>query len=285
MPVSRRHLLATAAAVTTSGLAGCSVSLSDERWTESEHIETVSTERRGNPRVVDLVVQLTEDHGATAFAVVDGVDRTVFQTSLRADQTVVRVPLENGVDAILQPISTLPTLDHELVVFDGETELSRQSWRPAIELEYSFELANEPDVDIANSLRIRISNSSDMRLQPLRAAIVSGFPTELHETDRVGSLSSTEPAWAVGGQTTTRLLADHPNLGSNLLAPPEGECVTEPQSIELEIAYEQVVDRISLAVSLGGEPRPYTAADGTSSVYCSQPTIDDWELTDRDLLL
>ena len=266
-------------------MAGCSVSVSEERWTESEHIERVTTERRGNPRVVDLVVELTADHGATTFAVVDAVDRPVFETPLRPDQTVVRVPLENGVDAILQPVARLASLDHELVVRDGETELARQSWRPTVAFGYELELLNDAAVDIANSLQITIRNNSDLRLQPLRAAIVSGFPTDVHNSDRVGSLTATDPAWAIGGQTTARLRANHPTLGSNLLAPPDGECFTEAQPIEVEIAYElPVIDLLTLDVALAGEPRPYDA-DGSPAVYCSQPTIESWELKSREFEL
>ena len=174
------------------------------------------------------------------------------------------------------------SLDFELVVYDGETELSRQSWRPTLDIDYGFELVNDSDVTTANSLRIMLRNDSDIRLTPLRAAIVEGFPTTVHDREEVGQLTSTTPTWAAGWESTYRLVTDNPDFGSNLLAPPEGECGIESQSIMLRIEYEQfVVDRIRLQVSLAGDPRQYRAPNGTASVYCSQPTIEAWELRER----
>ena len=285
-PISRRRAVTTLAGGVTTVLAGCAGRADSESEEDGEsgsrHIESITTERRANPRVVDLVVQLVADHGASRFVVVDGTGSVVFQTTLRASQRTVRVPLEDGVDAILQPVAAVETLDHEFVLYDGETELSRQAWRPTIALDYAFELGNDSDVEIANSLRITLRNDSDIRMRPLRAAIVAGFPTAVHDSERVGELAATDPTWAAGWESTYRLVADHPDLGSNLLAPPEGECGSGPHSITLRIEYEQfVVDRIRLEVSLGGEPRQYRAENGMASVYCSQPTVESWELVKR----
>jgi len=201
-----------------------------------------------------------------------------------ASVRTVRVPLEDGVDAILYPIAAVKSLDFELVVYDGETELSRQSWRPTLDIDYGFELVNDSDVTTANSLRIMLRNDSDIRLTPLRAAIVEGFPTTVHDREEVGQLTSTTPTWAAGWESTYRLVTDHPDFRSNLLAPPEGECGTDSRAVTLRIEYEEfVVDRLRLQVSLAGEPRPYRAANGTVSLYCSQPTITDWELRERTI--
>lgn len=284
-PLSRRQILSIGAAGLTTALAGCSGTASEGAG--RQYIESITTEQRANPRVVDLVVELVADHGATRVAVVDGTGNTVFQQPIRTDQRFVRIPLEDGVDAILHPIATVETLDHEIVLYDGEEVLTRNAWRPTIELDYAFELRNDSDVTTANSIRMTLRNESDIRMRPLRSYIAAGFPTEVHRTTEVGKIAPmpTTPTWAVSGESTYNIVADHPSLGTNLLAPPDGECFTESKRIELVVEYEQpLIDRIALTVSLAGDPRPYEGPDGAQSVFCSRPSIETWELIDRELL-
>jgi len=282
-PVSRRWVLGAAAAGVTTALAGCGRT-DTASASERTHISSISVERRANPRVVDLLVELVENHGATRLVVVTESDTAVFQTQLRAEQRFVRVPLEDGVDSILHPIATVKSLDHEIVLYDGETELERRPWRPRIDIDYEFALRNNSSVDIVNSIEITLRNNSDDPPRPLRAAVVDGFLTTVHEADRVGDITPQTPTWAAGWQETYFVVADRPEFGSNLLAPPGGECFTEPQTVELVIEYEQsITDRLSLTMGLGGDPRAVDGQTGNLSVYCSQPTIDSWELIDREI--
>ena len=281
--VSRRWVLGTAAAGVTSALAGCGRT-DTASASEMTHIASISTERRANPRVVDLLIELVDNHGATRLVVVTESDTSVFQTQLRPEQRFVRVPLEDGVDAILHPIAAVDSLNHEIVLYDGETELERQPWRPTIDIDYEFILRNNSSVDIVNSIEITLQNNSDIRLRPLRASIVDGFLTAVHEADRVGDITPQTPTWAAGWQETYLLVADTPAFGANLLAPPGGECFTDPQTVELVIEYEQpIIDRLSLTMGLAGEPRVVGGQTGNLSVYCSQPTIESWEHIDREI--
>lgn len=281
-PVSRRRLLQTAAGGVTTAVAGCATR--DTRASESTLIASITTERRANPRVVDLLIELVEEHGATRLAMVTETGAVVFQTQLRPTQRFVRVPLEDGVDAILQPISAVESLQHEIVLYDGETELTRRPWRPAIDIDYGFTLRNNSNVEIVNSVRLTLRNNSDIRMRPLRAYLTNGFISSLREADRVGDVTPTTPTWAAGFQRTYQVVADQPAFGSNLLSPPGGECFSEPKSVDLVIEYEQpVTDRISLSIALTGEPLSVDGRTGNRSVYCSQPTVESWELAKRDV--
>jgi len=280
-PVSRREVLGTLAAGVATALGGCAAS-ETALAPEPTYITSLSTERRANPRVVDLLVELVEDHGATRLVVVTESGTSVFQTQLRPEQRFVRVPLEDGVDAILHPIATIASLNHEIVLYNGETELERRPWQPTIDIDYEFSLENNSSVDIVNSIEITLQNNSDIRMRPLRASITDGFLTAVHDADRIGAITPQTPTWAAGWQQTYAVVADTPEFGSNLLAPPGGECFTEPQTVELVIEYEQsITDRLSLTMGLAGDPRSVDSQTGNLSVYCSQPTIESWELIDR----
>jgi len=136
-------VVGTLAAGVATALGGCAAS-ETATAPEPTYIASLSTERRANPRVVDLLVELVEDHGATRLVVVTESGNSVFQTQLRPEQRFVRVPLEDGVDAILHPIATVESLDHELVLYDGETELARRPWQPTIDLDYDRDSTVEP---------------------------------------------------------------------------------------------------------------------------------------------
>ncbi|ESS09793.1 MAG: hypothetical protein A07HN63_00600 [uncultured archaeon A07HN63] len=226
-PVSRRRLLQTAAAGVTTAVTGCAAR--DTRASEPALIASVTTERRANPRVVDLLIELVDDHGATRLAVASETGAVVFQTQLRPTQRFVRVPLEDGVDAILQPIAAVESLQHEIILYDGETELTRRPWRPEIDIDYAPALRNNNNVDIVNSIRIRLRNNSDIRMRPLRAYVTNGFISSLRETDRVGDITPTTPTWAAGWQRTYQVIAEQPEVGGNLLSPPGGECFFRAQ--------------------------------------------------------
>ena len=250
---------------------------------ESTYIASLSTERRANPRVVDLLVELVEDHGATRLVVVTESGNSVFQTQLRPEQRFVRVPLEDGVDAILHPIAAVESLQHELVLYDGDTELTRQPWQPTIDVDYALSLQNNSSVDIVNSIEITLQNNSDIRLRPLRAYVADGFLAAAHGVERIGQIRPTTPTWAAGWERTYLIVADKPEVGSNLLSPPGGECFSEPQTVELVIEYEQpITDRLSIAMALAGDPRLADGQTGNRSVYCSQPTIESWERVERE---
>ena len=281
--VSRRRVLGTTAAGLIGVLGGCS---EDDSASGSEPsvIASISTERRANPRVVDLLVELVENHGATRLVVVTESDTPVFQTQLRPAQRFVRVPLEDGVDAILHPIAAVDSLDHEIVLYDGEAEIERRPWQPTIDTGYEFALRNNSSVDIVNSIKITLRNNSDIRLRPLRAYIADGFLTSVHDADQIGTITPQTPTWAAGWQQSYSVVADTPAFGANLLAPPGRECFTEPRTVTLVIEYAQsITDRISLAMGLAGEPRAVDDQTGNLSVYCSQPTIESWERIDREI--
>ncbi len=276
-------MLGTAAAGLTGALGGCS---EDDSASGSEPpvIASLSTERRANPRVVDLLVELVADHGATRLVVVTNSGNSVFQTQLRPKQRFVRVPLEDGVDAILHPIATVDSFEYEIVLYDGETQLSRQPWRPTIDIDYDLNLQNNSSVDIVNSIGLTLQNNSDIRMRPLRAFVDDGFLTTAHGVEQIGQITPQTPTWAAGWEQTYQIVADQPAVGANLLTPPGGECFTEPQTVELVIEYEQpITDRLSITLTLGGDPRLADGQTGNRSVYCSQPTIDSWELVKREL--
>ena len=282
-PVSRREVVGTLAAGVATALGGCAAS-ETATAPEPTYIASLSTERRANPRVVDLLVELVEDHGATRLVVVTESGNSVFQTQLRPEQRFVRVPLEDGVDAILHPIATVESLDHELVLYDGETELARRPWQPTIDLDYELSLQNNSSVDIVNSIEIILQNNSDIRMRPLRAYIDDGFLTTAHGVEQIGQITPTTPTWARGWERTYLLVADQPAVGLNLLSPPGRECFSEPQTVELVIEYEQpITDRLSIAMALAGDPRLADGQTGNRSVYCSQPTIESWELVEREI--
>jgi len=282
-PVSRRWVLGTAAAGVTSALAGCGRT-DTASASETTHIASISTERRANPRVVDLLIELVDNHGATRLVVVTESDTSVFQTQLRPEQRFVRVPLEDGVDAILHPIAAVDSLQHELVLYDGETELTRRPWQPTIDIDYELSLQNNSSVDIVNSIQLTLQNNSDIRMRPLRAYIADGFLTAAHEVEQIGQITPTTPTWAAGWEQTYLIVADQPTVGSNLLSPPGRECFTEPKTVELVIEYEQpITDRLSIALALAGDPRLADGQTGNRSVYCSQPTIESWERVEREI--
>ncbi|RJX44875.1 hypothetical protein DM826_01860 [Halonotius aquaticus] len=275
--------MGTLAAGVATALGGCAAS-ETALASEPTYIASLSTEQRANPRVVDLLVELVEDHGATRLVVVTESGNSVFQTQLRPEQRFVRVPLEDGVDAILHPIATVESLDHELVLYDGETELTRRPWQPTIDLDYELSLENNSSVDIVNSIELTLQNNSDIRMRPLRAYIDDGFLTTAHEVEQIGQITPTTPTWARGWERTYLLVADQPAVGSNLLSPPGRECFSEPQTVELVIEYEQpITDRLSIAMALAGDPRLADSQTGNRSVYCSQPTIESWELVEREI--
>ena len=282
-PVSRRAVVGTLAAGVATALGGCAASETAPA-SEPTYIASLSTERRANPRVVDLLVELVEDHGATRLVVVTESGTSVFQTQLRPEQRFVRVPLEDGVDAILHPIATVESLDHEIVLYDGETELTRRPWQPTIDIDYELSLQNNSSVDIVNSIEITLQNNSDIRMRPLRAYVADGFLTAAHGVEQIGQITPTTPTWAGGWERTYLIVADQPAVGANLLTPPGGACFTEPQTIELAVEYEQpITDRLSIAMALAGDPRSADGQTGNSSVYCSQPTIESWELVEREI--
>ena len=271
------------AAGAATALGGCAAS-ETAADPESTYIASLSTERRANPRVVDLLVELVEDHGATRLVVVTESGNSVFQTQLRPEQRFVRVPLEDGVDAILHPIAAVESLQHELVLYDGETELERRTWQPTIDIDYELSLQNNSSVDIVNSIEITLRNNSDIRMRPLRAFVDEGFLTTAHEVEQIGQITPTTPTWAGGWERTYLIVADQPAVGANLLTPPGGACFTEPQTIELVIEYEQpITDRLSITMALAGDSRSADGQTGNRSVYCSQPTIESWERVEREI--
>ena len=271
------------AAGAATALGGCAAS-ETAADPESTYIASLSTERRANPRVVDLLVELVEDHGATRLVVVTESGNSVFQTQLRPEQRFVRVPLEDGVDAILHPIAAVESLQHELVLYDGETELERRPWQPTIDIDYELSLQNNSSVNIVNSIEITLRNNSDIRMRPLRAFVDEGFLTTAHEVEQIGQITPTTPTWAGGWERTYLIVADQPAVGSNLLTPPGGACFTEPKTIELVIEYEQpITDRLSITMALAGDPRSADGQTGNRSVYCSQPTIESWERVEREI--
>jgi len=275
-------MVGTLAAGVATALGGCAASETAPA-SEPTYIASLSTERRANPRVVDLLIELVENHGATRLVVVTESGTSVFQTQLRPEQRFVRVPLEDGVDAILHPIATVESLDHELVLYDGETELTRRPWQPTIDIDYELSLQNNSSVDIVNSIQLTLQNNSDIRMRPLRAYIDDGFLTTAHGVEQIGQITPTTPTWARGWERTYLLVADQPAVGSNLLSPPGRECFSEPQTVELVIEYEQpITDRLSIAMALAGDPRLADGQTGNRSVYCSQPTIESWELVERE---
>jgi len=271
------------AAGAATALGGCAAS-ETAADPESTYIASLSTERRANPRVVDLLVELVEDHGATRLVVVTESGNSVFQTQLRPEQRFVRVPLEDGVDAILHPIAAVESLQHELVLYDGETELERRTWQPTIDIDYELSLQNNSSVNIVNSIQLTLRNNSDIRMRPLRAFVDDGFLTTAHEVEQIGQITPTTPTWAGGWERTYLIVADQPAVGSNLLTPPGGACFTEPKTIELVIEYEQpITDRLSITMALAGDPRSADGQTGNRSVYCSQPTIESWERVEREI--
>ena len=281
--VSRREVVGTLAAGVATALGGCAAS-ETATAPEPTYIASLSTERRANPRVVDLLVELVEDHGATRLVVVTESGNSVFQTQIRPEQRFVRVPLEDGVDAILHPIAAVESLDHEIVLYDGETELTRRSWQPTIDIDYELSLQNNSSVDIVNSIEITLQNNSDIRMRPLRAFVDDGFLTTAHGVEQIGQITPTTPTWAAGWERTYLIVADQPAVGSNLLSPPGRECFTEPKTVELVIEYEQPIrDRLSIALTLAGDPRSADGQTGNRSVYCSQPKIESWELVEREI--
>ena len=276
-------MVGTLAAGMATALGGCATSetTADAKPT---YIASLSTERRANPRVVDLLVELVEEHGATRLVVVTESGTSVFQTQLRPEQRFVRVPLEDGVDAILHPIAAVDSLQHELVLYDGETELTRRPWQPTIDIDYELNLRNNSSVDTVNSIEITLQNNSDIRMRPLRAFVDDGFLTTAHGVEQIGQITPTTPTWAAGWERTYQIVADQPAVGSNLLSPPGRECFSEPQPVELIIEYDQPVrDRLSIAMALAGDSRLADGQTGNSSVYCSQPTIESWELVEREV--
>jgi len=276
-------MVGTLAAGVATALGGCAASETAPA-SEPTYIASLSTERRANPRVVDLLIELVENHGATRLVVVTESGTSVFQTQLRPEQRFVRVPLEDGVDAILHPIATVESLDHELVLYDGETELTRRPWQPTIDIDYELSLQNNSSVDIVNSIQLTLQNNSDIRMRPLRAYIADGFLTAAHEVEQIGQITPTTPTWAAGWEQTYLIVADQPIVGSNLLSPPGRECFTEPKTVELVIEYEQpITDRLSIALALAGDPRLADGQTGNRSVYCSQPTIESWERVEREI--
>ena len=269
------------AAGAATALGGC-VASETAGDPEPTYIASLSTERRANPRVVDLLVELVEDHGATRLVVVTESGGSVFQTQLRPEQRFVRVPLEDGVDAILHPIAAVESLQHELVLYDGETELTRRPWQPTIDIDYELSLQNNSSVTIVNSIQLTLRNNSDIRMRPLRAGVDDGFLTTAHGVEQIGQITPTTPTWAGGWERTYLIVADQPAVGANLLTPPGGACFTEPQTVELSIEYEQpITDRLSITMALAGDPRSADGQTGNRSVYCSQPTIESWELVER----
>ena len=282
-PVSRRRVVGTLAAGVATALGGCAAS---ETATDPEpsYIASLSTERRANPRVVDLLVELIEDHGATRLVVVTESGTSVFQTQLRPEQRFVRVPLEDGVDAILHPIAAVDSLQHEFVLYDGETELTRRPWQPTIDIDYELNLRNNSSVDTVNSIEITLQNNSDIRMRPLRAFVDDGFLTTAHGVEQIGQITPTTPTWAAGWERTYQIVADQPAVGANLLTPPGGECFTAPQTVELVVEYEQpITDRLAITLALAGDPRSADGQTGNRSVYCSQPTIESWERVAREI--
>jgi len=264
-----------------TALGGC-VASETAGDSEPAYIASLSTERRANPRVVDLLVELVEDHGATRLAVVTESGASVFQTQLRPEQRFVRVPLEDGVDAILHPIAAVESLQHELVLYDGQTELTRRPWQPTIDVDYELSLQNNSSVTIVNSIQLTLRNNSDIRMRPLRAVVDDGFLTTAHGVEQIGQITPTTPTWAGGWERTYLIVADQPAVGANLLTPPGGTCFTEPQTVELSIEYEQPIrDRLSITMALAGDPRSADGQTGNRSVYCSQPTIESWERVER----
>jgi len=269
------------AAGAATALGGC-VASETAGDPEPTYIASLSTERRANPRVVDLLVVLVDDHGATRLVVVTESGGSVFQTQLRPEQRFVRVPLEDGVDAILHPIAAVESLQHELVLYDGETELTRRPWQPTIDIDYELSLQNNSSVDIVNSIQLTLRNNSDIRMRPLRAGVDDGFLTTAHGVEQIGQITPTTPTWAGGWERTYLIVADQPAIGANLLTPPGGACFTEPQTVELSIEYEQpITDRLSITMALAGDPRSADGQTGNRSVYCSQPTIESWERVER----
>ena len=274
-------MVGTLAAGMATALGGCAAS---ETTADAKPtcIASLSTERRANPRVVDLLVELVEEHGATRLVVVTESGTSVFQTQLRPEQRFVRVPLEDGVDAILHPIAAVDSLQHELVLYDRETELTRRPWQPTIDIDYKLSLQNNSSVDIVNSIELTLQNNSDIRMRPLRAFVDDGFLTAAHNVEQIGQIMPTTPTWAAGWERTYQIVADQPAVGSNLLSPPGRECFSEPRPVELVVEYEQPVrDRLSIAMALAGDPRLADSQTGNRSVYCSQPTINSWELVER----
>ena len=279
---SRRAVLQTLAIGVAATLGGCAAS---ETATDPEPtpIASLSTERRANPRVVDLLVELVEDHDATRLVVVTESGNSVFETQLRPEQRFVRVPLEDGVDAILHPIAAVESLQHEIILYDGETELTRRPWQPTIDIDYELSLENNSSVDIVNSIRITVQNNSDIRMRPLRAFVADGFLTAPHEVEQIGQITPTTPTWAAGWERTYSVVADQPTPGANLLPPPGGACFTEPKPVELVIEYEQpITDRLLIDMALAGAPRSADGQTGNRSIYCSQPTVDAWLLINRE---
>ena len=271
------------AAGAATALGGC-VASETAGDPEPTYIASLSTERRANPRVVDLLVELVEDHGATRLVVVTESGGSVFQTQLRPEQRFVRVPLEDGVDALLHPIAAVESLQHELVLYDGETELTRRPWQPTIDIDYELSLQNNSSVTIVNSIQLTLRNNSDIRMRPLRAGVDDGFLTTAHGVEQIGQITPTTPTWAGGWERTYLIVADQPAVGANLLTPPGGACFTEPQTVELSIEYEQPIrDRLSITMALAGDPRSADGQTGNRSVYCSQPTIESWERVERAL--
>lgn len=202
-----------------------------------------------------LSVTLTEGEADQIALLSDG--NQVASTDVAPAETQTAIPI-SGVTG------TIPPSTDEIVAYNGETVVDRVDWSPTIDLSVT-------DVEATEYLRISLSNNSDIEIAPTRTYVSGGFPTEVHDSDRVAEYEESVVLSPLGDQRTYDIRRTEAAFEKNVLTPPDEECTGDTLPAEVTFEFAQIEPRTyTMDVELAGDPREGFNVQGP--IYCSEAT-------------
>jgi hypothetical protein len=127
------------------------------------------------------------------------------------------------------------------------------------------------DVEATEYLRISLSNNSDIEIAPTRTYVSGGFPTEVHDADRVADYEESVVLSPLGDQRTYDIRRKAIAFEKGVLTPPNEECTGDTLPVEVTFEFEQLESRTyTIDVELAGDPREGPGVG--EPIYCSEAT-------------
>jgi hypothetical protein len=284
---TRRQLLATVAAGSAVAVAGCSGGDgndssgnssnngnddSEEQSTGITSLDTVIDKTEGGvaPEIdVYLNVELAEwvDADQVTLERADVAGVTEKRVNTRSEPPHATMLIRSKFDS-----DTIPQAPYKVVArsSDGE-QIASRSWTPDTTVEYSSFSVQTEELDVSPGfyLNFDITNRGDLDLSTPDAYITEGYPTTVHQSDSVETMTTSDSVRPTESKTVTSQLIDR----GTLLMPVDGKCPAAPKDIGVTLEYpNRSSHKLDLTLRLGGEP---VEVDG-NIIGCAETTVDEW---------
>jgi|AntRauMinimDraft_4_1070384.scaffolds.fasta_scaffold00601_4 hypothetical protein len=272
--ISRRQALVVAGGATVIAAGGAGVTLlggdnDDDTNGSSDSGDDANSDSSAGSNVIqdyEVVSGSQSDKSALSVSLLEGeADQIALLATGEQVASVDIAPAETSATiTISNRNDVIPPSTDEIVAYSGSTVVDRVDWSPSIDVSLT-------GVEVGEWLRLTFENNSDIGIRPSQGYVSGGFPTEVHDSDRVGDNGYLTMLFPNGGKGTFNVKREGAVVEQRVLTPPNGECTGETHTIEVTMEFEQLDPRqYSIDVELSGEPTE--GSNVGKPVYCSDAT-------------